>query len=601
MNNSSQPVYYHPDTAPQELEERITLEGLEVILRGAPKTAHKLVLIPLIVIMVMWEQAGHGILIGWGLLVLISIYIRYGIAISFIRSNVQVREVRKWGNRLALSALFSAMVWSSAVFLFYTEGSVEHQVFMFTLVISLCVGSVMLGAYWLPAFYLFSAPIMGALVIRLVVEGTLAYAALAILVLWYFLASIELSKALNKSLRSEMRLRHEGTELVAALNQKAEEAQTATLAKSRFLAAASHDLRQPLHALSLFIDVLKESRSDNERSTIFPRIELSLDALRKLFDSLLDVSRLDAKVVKPEIGHFDLPELLGELAEEFKAVASQKHLSLKVHAQPSVVISDRLLLERILRNLISNAIRYTETGGVLLSCRPRGDEILLQVWDTGIGISDKDREEVFVEFHQLHNAHRDRAEGLGLGLALVRRMCRLLNHELRLDSRLGKGSVFSIYLSRGNESLLDNRKAVARLHSWDLNGRAILVIDDEKDILSAMSTLLSKWGCEVITAESQDDAITELKKRKLTPDIILSDLRLRDMKTGVEAINAVREYSDVPIPGIVITGDTAPDQIRLVKDSGYELLQKPVQPARLRSVIHHHLSGMDKKDSVHLL
>ena len=576
----------------QMFDERISLESLDRVFHRVIKSVHMLFLIPLLVIVIMWSQVEHGLLIGWGLWILISIYLRYNVAVSYFRSDAH--EKYKWGRQFTLVSLFSGMAWSFAAFLFYVDGSVEHQVFLLSLIISLSMGSVIAGAYWISSFYVFALPIIGSMALRLLMEGTMAYTALAVFLLWYLTFAISLTKELNKLMRSEMRLRYKSVELAEALKLKTEEAQQATQAKSKFLAAASHDLRQPLHALALFFDILKESKSDVERKNIFPRIELSLDALRKLFDALLDVSRLDAEVVKPQLSHFDIAELLQSLLEEFEATAKEKKLELKIHTRSTIVVTDRLLMERILRNLISNAIRYTEVGSILLSSRIRDNMVLLQVWDTGIGIPQESQEDVFIEFQQLHNAHRDRTMGLGLGLAFVRRLCLLLNHPLQLRSQPGKGSVFSIKIPKGSASMLAQNKAAAPVHNWDIHGRRILVIDDEYDILDAMQTLLSKWGCEVITAESLSDAANKLKQNNITPDLILSDLRLCDNLTGIEAIDSLRKRFGVSIPGILITGDTEPNQIKLAKESGYEALQKPIQAAHLRSVIQHYLSGIEK-------
>ena len=237
--------------------------------------------------------------------------------------------------------------------------------------------------------------------------------------------------------------------------------------------------------------------------------------------------------------------------------------------------------------MVSNALRYTNSGGVLLSSRIRGDRILLQVWDTGVGIPEKSKDEIFIEFQQLHNNHRDREQGLGLGLALVRRLCDLLGHSLSLSSQVGRGSVFAVAITRGDPGLLSSNKTVASPHSWDLNGRRILVIDDESEILQAMQTLLLKWGCDVVVAESLTEAIDKIE---FIPELVLSDLRLRGDETGIQAIDGVREKFGDSIPGVLITGDTDPERIKLVKQSEYELLQKPVRPAQLRAVIHHNLS-----------
>lgn len=573
----------------QEIERRITYSLLEGIFQRIDSMSYiQIILLPIMMVVVMWSQVEHPVLLGWGLLVLISIYIRYWVAKSYFIRGVSLNDAKQWGNRFSQSSIFSALLWSSAIFLFYIPGSVEHQVFLFTLCVTLSISSIISGMYWLPSFYVFVLPVMGAIALRLIFEGTLGYTMLSIFILWFILFVSSLATSLNKTMRSEMRLRHKSEVLAEALHIKTEEAEQATKAKSIFLAAASHDLRQPLHTLSLFIDVLKESETKDERESIFQRVDLSLDALRKLFDALLDVSRLDAKVVTPEISHFDLAELLKEMAEVFIPVANEKKLKLKVHASALIVVTDRLLLERILRNLISNAIRYTEFGSVLLSARKYDGKVLLQVWDTGIGIPQENKDEIFVEFQQLHNAHRDRTHGLGLGLAIVRRTCLLLDIPLKLRSQLGKGSVFSLSLPTGNIHHMNTKDTDNITHSWDLSGRCILVIDDERDILDAMQSLLSRWGCDVIVAESLEEAIESLNKK--IPDLILSDFLLRNNVTGVDVINHLRKQYGESIAGILITGETSPQQLKLAKESGYEVLQKPVKPIRLRAVIHHYLS-----------
>jgi signal transduction histidine kinase/CheY-like chemotaxis protein len=581
-------------TDSHELDERITLEALAPAFRLVRRDALWNTLIPLTVIAVMWSRIDHRVLMAWGALFVVGGVAKYALAVLYFRREVIPAEARKWAWWLTAVALYHALLWASTVFLFYVDGAPEYQIFLITLLNVIGIGSAIAALYWYPLFYVRAVPIMGALVVRLAIDGTFAYIALAALLLLGLGGTASIARAMNNSMRSEIRLRHESAALNEALHAKTLEAQQATMAKSKFLAAASHDLRQPLHALSLFIDVLKEEKSEHERQKIFPRIDLSLEALRKLFDALLDVSRLDAKVVNPEYSHFDLAEVLKSLAEEFRSAAGEKGLKLRVHADSLIVISDRLLLERILRNLVGNAIRYTESGGVLLSARNRGDTVLLQVWDTGVGIPQEYKDEIFVEFRQLHNAHRDRNQGLGLGLAIVKRLCELLHHPLELRSQPGTGSVFGLRIAKGRQSMMVVKEALSPAHSWELSGRRILVIDDEREILEAMRTLLSKWGCEVISAESLAEAVNVLNEMQITPDLIVSDLRLRDGCTGVDAIESLRAQFGASIPGILVTGETASEQLNSAKGSGYDLLQKPVRPIRLRSAIQQHLSDVKK-------
>lgn len=573
------------------LDDRISHEVLDPVFHIVRRDSLSNILVPIIVISAMWSEINHDVLIAWCLLITIGLVINYAIARTYLRHELSHSEAKKWARRLSMVSLYFGVLWAAAVFLFYVDSSVVHQVFMYTLAVVLSIGSVISGLYWFPLFYLFAIPIMTSFVMRLAMDGSYAYLALAALMLWASVAMFGFARMLNNTVRSETRLRLESALLNEALELKTAEAEKAVLEKSKFLAVASHDLRQPVHSLSLFIDVLKESKTDEERYRMFPHIDSSLDAMRKLFDALLDISRLDADAVKPKYNHFHLAEILKKLADEFRPAANKKNLKLKVHAPPMVVVSDCLLLERVLRNLLSNAIRYTEAGGILLSCRQRGDEALVQVWDTGIGIPDECKDKVFVEFQQLHSSNRDRAEGIGLGLALVKRLCDLLKQPITLDSRLGRGTVFSVHLTRGSLGALTRQQSEKMTPVWDLTGRHILVIDDEQGTLQAMHALLSKWGCHVVTAETLEQAIADLTKHDIIPELILSDLQLGDGKTGIDALDKLREKYGSSVAGIVISGDTDPRHLNIVKDSGYTLLHKPLKPLHLRTLLQHHFTS----------
>lgn len=574
----------------QDIEDRITLETLDKYFTGTHKTVLASILFPLIVVAVMWSRVDHFLLIGWILLMATGIMAKYLIAGAYLKQEVPYADAAKWGRRATYPVFFLGMLWAVSMFAFYVDDSTPHKIFLITLLLSLGTAAMISGIYWFPLYYVYTIPITGSLVVRLAMEGGPAYTALAFMMAIGALGIQSIARRLHALLRSEIRLRHESAELTEALREKSEEVQHAMLAKSRFLAAASHDLRQPLHSLALFIDLLKRAERDEERAELFPRIDRSLGALSKLFDALLDISRLDANAVRPEFTHFHLTDLVDSLVDEFAETANEKSLSLRQRGDCGVVVSDRMLLERVLRNLIGNALRYTQAGGVLITCRSRGDSMLLQVWDTGIGIPKADQEAVFDEYYQLHNPHRDRNQGLGLGLSIVRRLCLLLRHPLELSSRPGKGSVFGLRIQKGSVGMIRTREILQPAHGWDLNRRCILVIDDESDIRNAMQRLLSRWGGAVVVAESLEDAFDRMNELQAAPDLILSDLRLRDGASGIDAIDSLRSRFGESIPGILITGETAPAQIGRARNSGYDLLQKPVQPVRLRSAIQRHLA-----------
>ncbi|WP_172840319.1 ATP-binding response regulator [Solemya pervernicosa gill symbiont] len=571
------------------MEGMFVKEAVDEVFRAIKAGPFAVILIPAIVVAVMWSQIDTGILLLWLSLMVCVILIRYRLAGIYHSSDVTWENAQLWSDRFTLTSLGSGLLWASTPIIFFVENSISHQLFILTLVISLSIGSVLFGAYMPKGFYYFSIPTLSAVVGRLLLEGSVAYVSLSMLMLWYLLMSIALNKKMCGTIRSEMLLRYNSDAMTEALQVKTEEANQAALAKSRFLAAASHDLRQPLHSMTLLFDVLKEAESREERQRLLSKVDLSLVALRNLFDALLDVSRLDANEITAEMSHFDIDKLMKQLSEEFETEAKDKGLRLSFRNSCGAVVTDRLLLERIVRNLISNALFYTEKGGVLLTCRKRGEKILLQVWDSGIGIPEQDQEVIFDEFHQLNNARRNRSEGLGLGLAIVNRLCQLLDLPISVRSRVGRGSVFSIELPAGSESMVVAAEQGVQ-HSWDLAGRILLVVDDDCDVLDAMEELLTKWGCRVIVADTLEKAIAAVDRSGSLPDAFISDLRLSEVVTGVEALDVLRERYGRSIPGILITGDSIPDQAEFTESTGYQLLLKPVQPARLRTVIHQSLS-----------
>lgn len=484
----------------------------------------------------------------------------------------------------AITAALSGAGWGSAVYVLGLGSTEVLLLTSFTLAGAMA-GAISILSYLLGTYVGFALPVALPLAFHFFTDGTQGNEVMGLMVLVYLVGCIYFARVFNGVVTETLRLKYANDALLADLQRQKQIAEDANIAKSKFLAAASHDLRQPLHALNLLIEALKTSRADCDRAAIYPRVEQSLDALGKLFNALLDISRLDAAAVTPEPEDFRLAGLLGRCVREHEAEARRKGLWLHCRGCGARVHTDPLLLERVVRNLLSNAIRYTKRGGVLIACRQRRDDLLLQVWDTGIGIPDERIPEVFEEFRQIDNPHRDRSRGLGLGLAIVRRLCALLGLSLTLRSRLGRGTVVSVLLPRAERA-----GAVAAVPAppqpvWEMRGRSVLVIDDERDVLQATAVLLERWGCEVLTAQSGEQAQALLRGDGVVPDIILSDLRLRDEETGIEAIAAVRAALRQSVPAVLLTGDTAPERIRLARESGYRLLHKPLQPARLRAAL----------------
>jgi signal transduction histidine kinase/ActR/RegA family two-component response regulator len=375
-------------------------------------------------------------------------------------------------------------------------------------------------------------------------------------------------------------------EATADLAAKKDMAERANQAKSRFFAAASHDLRQPLHALSLFVAALKARNQQPETQNLIDNIEASTAAMELLFNALLDISRLDAGTIEARPVHFPLQKMLRDLDQQFSALAEEKGLRLRFRPCNVTLYSDPLLIERILANLIANAIRYTDDGGVLVACRRRGRMVRLSVIDTGRGIPPDQQENVFHEFVQLHNPARDRSKGLGLGLAIVSRLGRLLGHRIDLHSRPDHGSEFSIDVPCGDAGLIQPPASVGT--PGQIPGDAlVLLVDDESAILRGMAELFDNWNIDLVTAHSADEAVQWLDSIGRAPDVIVSDYRLPDDSDGIEVVIRLRQKYGLDIPAILVTGDTAPDTILRITQAGFPLLHKPLRPAKLRALLTH--------------
>jgi two-component system, sensor histidine kinase len=389
---------------------------------------------------------------------------------------------------------------------------------------------------------------------------------------------------------SRLELAHEDMqrqveEATAELRARKDEAERATLAKSRFLAAASHDLRQPMHALGLFISELSQHPHQPESRRLVRQIAASAEAMEDLLDSLLDISKLDAGAFKPNLRSFPLQALLDRLAADFTPQADERRLRFRIRPTAAWVESDPALLERILTNLVSNALRYTPEGSVLVACRRRGALVRIEVRDSGVGIAPEAHDIVFQEFVQLENPERARNKGLGLGLAIVRRLIDLLGHRLALRSRVGGGSVFAVELPSASAQLPALADDDER-PPGDLAGTRVAVVDDDPLALASLHSLLLSWGCQVYPADSLENIMMELATRGILPQVIISDYRLRGPRTGVDVIRAVRNRVDPDLPAILISGDTATDTLIQAQAEGLVLLHKPVRPAKLRALLN---------------
>jgi len=502
---------------------------------------------------------------------------------------------RAWAARFTAGAIFGGLTIGGGVAWIMSTGRVDLQAISLLLVCVFTSGAVVAFGAYLPAFISFFVAASIGPMAWLLVHGGVLYGSLAAMYVIWFVAVTELARRTAKSFAESVMLRFENLDLVENLQREKTAAEQANAAKSRFLAAASHDLRQPVHALSLFVAAMRPRKMDDEARELLDHIDGSVRAMGGLFGGLLDISRLDAGVVEVNRGPVLVQPLLERVCHDYEVLADAKGLKLVLHECSLAVMSDAMLLERIVRNIIANAVAYTDRGRVVVGCRRRRGSLSIQVWDTGRGIPRHEQEHVFQEFYQLGNPERDRTKGVGLGLAIVRRLTQLLGHTLTVHSDVGQGSVFEVSVPYGDFAAASTAQTGEYLTPFLAHGVGlILVIDDEMAIQIAMKSLLESWGYEAITAGSCDEMLERIATHRTAPRLIISDYRLRDNASGIDAIERLRsEYND-EIPGMLITGDTAADRLKEAQESGFLLLHKPVPNHRLRASIAHLIESSDK-------
>ena len=488
-----------------------------------------------------------------------------------------------WANGFVAAAALDGVWWGCATMWLAPAYRFDEQMLTTGLALIVVASAVPAFGVYFPAFFAIYLPTTVISLAWHAYQRETLHTAVAMLIGVYIVTVYGLGRSANASFTQMLRLRFEKDALAEDLMLQKEAADQANLSKSRFLAAASHDLRQPIHALSMFVGVLSQHALNDDMRRLIVNIEGSIQAMDGLFSSLLDISRLDAGVVQPQLQSFPIGPLLERICRDYTEDATQKGLLITCCRSSAIVRSDPILLERILRNFVSNAVRHTDQGGIVVGCR-RGSRLSVQVWDSGRGIATGDRDRVFDEFYQVANPERDRSKGLGLGLAIVKRLASLLDHPIELSSAVAKGSVFKLTVPIADETIVSEPHP-AEPPSLALPGRLIFVIDDEPLVLEAIGGLLRSWGADVVVAGSGAEMRAQITTCTRRPDLILCDYRLRGEENGIDVIRQLQaEYND-EIPAVLITGDTAPGRLQQANDSGFLVLYKPVANSRLRATI----------------
>lgn len=576
-----------PILPPEELATRVRREQIELLFSHGASLLFGNTLGVVATCAMLWQDIDHGTLAGWLTFVAGWTVLRVLMVRAHNGRLHDALTIESWGVMFVIGTVGSGLSWGALAWLSPDPGTVTLAAIGMLLAGLTGASAPALGTFY-PAYAGYAAMGLLPFAVRCFTQNSQLSAGIGYIALAYFVCTLMFGLINNRFTRSSIRLRFENLALLRQLQVQTEAAEharltaeTASSSKTRFLAAASHDMRQPLQSISLLADALQAEPLTDSASRLLSSMREASTSMGELMDELMDYSRIDTGTLKAEFRSFDLEQILVRIEAEFAPLARQRKLLFKVRSRPVRVLSDPRMVERIVRNLVSNAVKYTSRGGVLVGCRMRGKNVRLEVWDTGVGIPEDQQGEVFREFYQLDNPERDRRKGLGLGLAIVDGLARLLGQELVLRSIEGQGSMFSLELPRDTT---EAAREVTRIVAAPLpqNLSRVLVIENEPVIQQAMAALLSAWGCQPITAASLEQAIERLDS---PPDAILADYRLLEGQTGIQAVKGIHAHFKRDIPAAIITGDTDPTRIAEARASGFPLLQKPTPSAHLREVL----------------
>lgn len=554
-----------------------------------------------LVVLAMWNSVPRPLLLAWFALYVVNLVVRVLLSRAFRRENPAGERLRVWARRYTLAMASSAAIFGSIAWLMFPYATQLGQMLLIVIVVGVSAASITTNAWHPPAMRAYLLLMLLPMLARLAYETGLEYGLLAVAFALYLVVLMVFGRDQAALIVRSFSVAHENVALLEELRRKTElaeaarrTAEQASLAKSQFFAAASHDLRQPMQALGLFAASLRETTREPQDARRVDQILSSVDALESLFDELLDINKLDAGHVKPVLSHFRASTLFEKLQNTYSPLARKSGLELRFEDAGAVLHTDAVLLERVLGNLISNALRYTAAGSVRVHCAARDGQVAIEVADTGPGIPRAEHERVFDEFYQLGNPERDRRKGLGLGLATVRRIVDLLGCRVTLDSEPGKGCVFAVLAPQGHADRVAPAPAAETVEDLDaLLDKVIAVVDDERDVRDALAELLATWRCKPVAAGSARELLERLEASGLRPDVVIADHRLRERESGSQAVAALRERYGARLPALIMSGDTTAEIFRVASEQRLPLLSKPVRAARLRAVLQHLLSGVE--------
>ena len=566
------------------LEDKLRVEQVKSLFESMYSLMSINLIVSACLVFGFWDIIDHKVLLTWFGLMLGMLLLRSILYINY-QSRFNPEQVSRYSFFLVAGSAVAGVIWGASGVLLFPSGQLDYQLFILMALFGMTGGSTFTLSIYLPTYYAFSPLVLTPITVKLLSTGETIHLTMAVVTIVFFAALTFFNTKINRSFKDTLQLRFSNLDLIEKLQEQKDEAERANSAKSKFLAAASHDLRQPLYALNLFAAVLDESVTDEKTKKTVLQIKSSVDALQEQFDTLLDISQLDAGTVSVEKKNFFLSDIVSRLANTYSGQVEKKGLALSFENCSYTICSDMILIEQILGNYLSNALRYTTNGSITMRCTEKDGALAIEVADTGKGIPAESIEDIFGEFEQLDNNERDRQKGFGLGLSIVKRAAKLLEHKIHVESKPGNGSVFSIIIdgnyTRSVSEIIVTEPAPASTDEEPL----VVIVDDEVSIREGIADLLDLWGYKTLCAANGDQAMERLKNGKRKPGAIICDFRLKNDETGIDVIQRLHTAFQSDIPALIVTGDIDNERLLTLAQSGYLVLHKPVAPSKLRAFL----------------
>jgi signal transduction histidine kinase len=572
--------------------KKIRAEQAKILYQQSPIVLLATLLLVMLVISFFKSRLDQGFLMPWALWIVILTSARAYLIASYHKQE-KIESPENWLKLYAVTTFLSGISWGILLLQVLNPVSGNEVLLLSFILTGMIAGSLLPLSCYLPAYFLFSIPMLTPFAINMFSIEGVEFSSTGFLVLTFLVSMLGFSTLVNRNILDSIKLRISNIDLLEDLQTQKQLADIANSEKSRFLAATSHDLRQPLYALDLYLGALRTELQDSKQFELLDKVQISSKTLADLLNALMDVSKLDSGGVEVNPEYFDLMDVLLAICIEYEQQAKDKDIQIKAFLDEALVNTDPILLGRILRNLISNAINHNENCSLIISTTLSNGKVTIDISDTGKGVCVSELNNIFSEFYQLNNPERDRNKGLGLGLAIVKRLVDLLGVAIEVESEVDKGTKFSLILTLAiDKRKIPRLKLIDSVDNIDLAGLFIIVIDDERTVRDATKTLLRNWGCEVLSVSSQSELMTTLSEDDYpTPDLVISDYRLQDNKNGLDAVRAVYDYFMVEIPALIVTGDSSEEIVSEINASKYTLLLKPVSSQTLRGQIERMLKG----------